>query len=508
MRMGPGGLWLAGFAVALALYVSTLAPDLDWQDSGDYQFEAARLNLSRPGDAVRVHPWFLVAAHALGRIRLWNYAYAANLASAVGTAIAVANVLVLARLATGRALAAVLAAATFAVGHAVWAHAVMAETYGWAAAFLSAECLCAWAFLTDRRPRWLPLLFLINGAAISNHMMAVLSMAVFGVWMLCEVVRRRAAWWVVPGGAACWIIGGALYWVVLGMEYGRTGSLVETFRSATVGRWGSEIFNLADLPRLCGKSLLYVGLNYPTPLILAIPLGAARLFRRRDTFSWLILVLAAMYFLWAARYNVADQYAFFIPFYVPASVLMGVGAARLTERLKPLSGWMLAAGAALLPVAVYAALPQVAPPVAWAMGVKPFRRNLPYRDAYRYFLEPWKNGDWSARRFAEETFAVLPPRAVLIPDSTASPPLLCLQKIEGRRPDVVLATPEGAPGAVVRHYWSSRTDLLPEAVRDGRRIFVVSNHPDYPPPWVIDLMRLEPFGCIFEVRPRLKEDGR
>ena len=285
-------------------------------------------------------------------------------------------------------------------------------------------------------------------------------------------------------------------------------SLVETFRSATVGRWGSEIFNLADLPRLFLKSLLYVGLAYPTPLILAIPFGAARLVQRRNMFSWLILILAALYFLWAARYRVVDQYAFFIPFYVLASILIGVGVSRLVDKMRPGPAWLVVAAAALVPVAVYAALPVAVPPVVERLGVTLFRRNLPYRDSFRYFLEPWKNGDWGARRFAEEAFAALPPRAVLIPDSTASPPLLCLQKIEGRRPDILLATGEGAPGAAIEHYWGSDVDLLPEATRGGRRIFVVSDHYDYMPPWVMKFTRLERFGCIFEVKPRLKEEGR
>ena len=136
--VGPGWLWAAGVLAALTLYMATLAPDLVWQDAGDYQFQAARLNLSRPGDAVRVHPLFLVVAHALGYIPLWNYAYAANLASALGAAVAVGNVLVLVRLVTGRTWPAVLAATMLAVGHGLWAYATIAQTYGWAAAVFPA----------------------------------------------------------------------------------------------------------------------------------------------------------------------------------------------------------------------------------------------------------------------------------------------------------------------------------------------------------------------------------
>jgi hypothetical protein len=480
-RFDAGRFWLAGFVAAMALYLLTLAPDLVWQDSGDYQYEAARLNLSRPGDAVRVHPWFIVVAHVLGWIPLWDYAYAANLASAIGTAIAVANVLLLVRLVTGRTWAAAVAAVAFGVGHAVWAHAVVAETYGWAAAFLSTECLCAWMWLVSRDRHYLVLLFVVNGLAISNHLMAVLSLAVFAAWVLIECMRHRVAARVLLVAAVGWIIGGTLYWIVLAMEYARSGSLAETLRSATVGQWGSRIFNLADLPALFAKTFLYVALNYPTPLIAGIFLGGAVLVRRCDTFSRLVLLLAAAYFLWAARYNVVDQYAFFIPFYVLASVAVGVWVAAFLERRSPRWAWALLA-AAVLPVAVYAVLPAVAE----RAGYPVFPRRLPYRDPYVYFLRPWRTCDTSARRYAREVLDSLPPDAVLAPDSTARPPLVCLHDLEGCRPDVTLDGPQEPA---------------------GRRLFVTSDVPGYFPSRVLKHGHLEEFGLVWEVRPPAKEGG-
>jgi len=474
-------MWVIGFLGALLLYALTLAPDLVWQDSGDYQYAAARMDLSRPGDAVRVHPWFLVAAHTLGLVPLWNYAYAANLASALGMALAVANVLLLARLMTGSTWAAAIAAISFGIGHAVWAHAVMAETYGWAAAFLSAECLCAWAWLNKGRAGWLLLLFFVNGVAVSNHMMASLSLAVFGVWMLAECVRRRAPWWTLPASAGCWLVGGTLYWIVLGMEYERCGSLLETLRSATVGRWGSAIFNVADLPPLLGKSALYVMLNYPTPLVAAIFVGAAVLVRRRDALSRLLVVLGALYLAWAARYNVVDQYAFFIPFYVVASVMIGAGAAWLLGRRSRAWAAVLLA-AAILPVGVYAVLPAVAERLEYPK----FARRLPYRDPYVFFLRPWRTCDNSARRFAEEVLDALPRGAVLAADSTALAPLLCVHDLEHRRPDVTLDRPERL---------------------EGHRVFVTSDVPGYAPAWAAKDARLEPFGLVWEAKPAAKEGG-
>jgi len=489
-----GRLWLAGLAAALALYVATLAPDLAWQDSGDYQYEAARLNFSRPGDAVRVHPWFLLTAWLLGRVEWWNYAYAANLSSAIGTAIAVANVLVLGRLMTGRLWPAVVGAASFAVGHAVWSHAVVAETYGWAAAFLSAECLCAWAFLAHRRVRWILLLFFIDGVAISNHLMAGLGLAVFTVWVLVACVRGRAPWWSVPAGLGCWLVGGTLYWIVAAMEYWRTGSAAETLQAVTVGRWASQVFNLADLPGLFVRSAQYVALNYPTPLILAIPIGAIALLRRREAMARLVLVLGAVYLVWAARYKVVDQYAFFIPFYVLASVMVAAGARAVLDRVGRWGPAVLLV-AALVPVGVYAVLPALGRRIEFPK----FDRALPYRDSYAYFLRPWQTGNEGPRRFARETLESLPAGAVLFTDTTPRPPLVCLQALEAVRPDVRLAVPGGLGPETVGRYWNSRRNLVPEFAADGRRVFVVSDHRAYMPRWMAAHTKRVPFGLVFEV---------
>ena len=508
-RKRLGLLWLGGFACALVLYVATLAPGLVWQDSGDYQVQAARLSLSRPGDAVRVHPWLIVLSYALGHVGPWDVPYAANLVSAVGTALAVANVLLLIRLLTGSAWPAVVGAATFALGHAVWRHAVIAETYGWAAAFLSAECLCAYAYARGGRERWLLVLFFLNGVAIGNHMMAALSLAVFGVWTLLEVVRGRATWLVLPLAAGCWLAAGSLTWIVGAKELVQSGSVAATIRSMTVGRWGGAIFNVADLPGLLGRSVLYMGLNYPTPLALTAVAGAAVLARRHaGAPARLILILAAVYFAWAVRYNVPDQYAFFVPFYVCASVMIGVGAWRLRPRLGRGTASACLALAAM-PVLVYAILPGV----ARRAGMQVSRHDVPYRDEARYFLQPWKTGEAGPRAFVDDVFDRLPSYAALFADSTVAPPLVYVQEFEKRRTDVSLVTqgtwPTRLRPEVAERMWRE-PDLMPWFWGPWCEIggwFVVSNQPGYRPAWIDKRWRLVPFGCIWEVVPADAGEG-
>lgn len=509
-RPGPAGVWLLGFAAALTLYVLTLLPNLAWQDSGEYQWSAAKLvwpptvesPWCRPGEAVRVHPWFLVTARLVGA-GPWSAARAANLTSALSMALAVANVALLALLVTGRRRAALVAGLAMAVGHTVWTFGVMSEVLGWTAALVSAEMLCAWAWGRQGRTRWLVLLFLANGIAISNHMMAALSLIVWAGWVVVLCVRRKAPAWVIPAGLGAWLVGGTLYWIVLGIEYGLTGSLEATLVSATVGGFGGAAWNLAAAPSLFGRSVLYVGLNYPTPLALLIVVGAVVLVRRRDGFGRAIVVLGVVLFVWAARYRVPDQFSFFVPFYAVSSVWIGVGAAWVLVRWPRAT--VVLVGLALLPVGVYAVLPRA----SRAAGFVFFQRELPYRDPYRYFLQPWKCGERSARRFAEEALEALPPRALLLPDTTPEPPLVYVQEMEGRRPDVEVVGPyEARFDPTVARYWESETNLMPELRAEGRRVFVVSAEPGYVPPWVRKHGRLVPFADIlYEVRPRGSEGG-
>ena len=499
---GRAWLWLAAFALALALYVLTLSPDLTWQDSGEYQRTAAQLTWPpgadtvwcRPGEAVRVHPWFLVTARLLALPGVWTYAYAANLSSAVSMALAAANVVLLVYLMTRLRWAAVVAGLAFALGHTVWMFAVMSEVLGWTAAFLSAECLCAWAWSERRQARWWLLLFFLNGVALSNHLMALFSAAVFGVWLVIEVLRRRTPVWVLPAAAGLWLVGAALYGIVLGVEYGRTGDAAATLLSATVGGFGTKVSNVSSLPGLLGKSVLYLGLNYPTPVALAGLAGIVVLCRRRDGLSWALLAVAVAYFAWAARYNVPDQFSFFVPFYVLGSVLIGLGAAAMAawrgRWVAPVSVVL-----AIVPVAVYAALPAAAREAGFVF----VKRELPYRDPYTYFLQPWKCGDRSARQYAEEVLAALPDGAILLADTTASTPLKYVRDVEGVRRDVLIVDPYDAK-FVASHgpFWGSDASVV-SRLASGRRVFVTSDAAGYVPKWVGPPSRLKPVGPVFEV---------
>jgi len=499
--------WCLAFAAALALYAATMAPGLVWQDAGDYQVRVARLTLRQPGDTVRVHPFYIVLGHGLGRLGVWDFARAASVASALGTAIAVANVWLLLWLLVRHAGAATIGALACMLAHTIWQQGVQPQTYGWTLAALSAMLVLAVAHLETGRRRWLLLMFLAGGVGLSIHLMSQLALVVLAAWVLGKVVRRRLPVWIVPAGLAAWLLGGALFWYAVGLEYAATADAAATLKSALVGQWASAVFNLQGLPRMAWRSALMFVLNFPTPVVL---LAACGLWRSRRLWPGspapaLLVAALILYTLFAVRYRVPNQNFFFTPVYLLTAVYVGVGvgAVRWARRL-PALVVLLALVAAVVPA--YGLIMRVARAREFPLRAGRRMHEIPYRDAYRYYLLPWQHTQTGPRRFVEEVFARLPARAVLLADSTTAPPLVYVQEVEGRRPDVLLATvgtrPAYLSAEASARYWRCDRSLLDEFADAGRRVFVVSDQPGYMPRWMADHTRREPFGPIYEVLPK------
>jgi len=505
-RWVPAAGWTLSLAAALALYGATLAPDVVWHDAGDYQVQVARLSLRRPGDTVRVHPFFIVLGHGLGRLGVWSYARAASVTSAVGTALAVANVWLLVWLLVRCVGPASLAAGLCMVSHTLWQQGVQPQTYGWTVATVAGMLVLAVAAVRSDRPGWLVAMFFVGGLGISIHMMSQLAVAVLGVWTALAAARRTVPTWVLGAGAAAYLVGGGLYWYVMGLEYAATGDLWATVRAALVGRWTRAVFNVRGLGGLTIRSALMLVLNFPTPLLALAPVGLwqSRRLWPKTPLAVLLAVCLVLYTLFALRYRVPNQNFFFTPAYMLVAVYVGLGAAAMGWARRP-------AG-----VAVLAALTVAVVPTYWVMAEAarainfPLRGDrpmhvVPYRDPYRYYLLPWQHTQTGPRRFAEEVSASLPERAVLFADTTTAPPLVYVQEVEGRRPDLFLATrgtlPRYLDAEEARRLWWSRQPLLSRFAAEGRRVFVASNQPAYMPLWMRDGCRLVPLGPVFEVRP-------
>jgi hypothetical protein len=407
-------------AGALALYLATVAPGPLWQDSGLAQVRVLRCDIRGDLGLALAHPLYYLIAIAFQLLPLAESALKTNLVSAIFGAITVAEVYLLLRLLKCRRTAAIVGTLTLAVAHTFWQHCALAEVYTITTALLVAELLCFTAYRRTGDGRWLVLLLLASGLGISNHMIAVLNLPVWGVVFLMLIWRRSISPKLVLLGIAAWLAGASIYLGLIAGEMAGGRPIVAVVRSALFGDYyASNVTNLRLSARMIVNTILYMGLSFPTPTALLGCVGIVALCRRPTRpLRWVLLAIFAIHLAWAIRYDVPDQYTFFIPAIVIYAILIGVGADRALTRWPSRSVRIAAIVLALMPIAVYAALPTIAKRVHLSLGT----RDVPFRDTYQYFLWPWKTGEDGPRRFAYAVQAGVPAGSTVILDTTTARP--------------------------------------------------------------------------------------
>ncbi len=486
--------YLAVLCAAGALYGVSCAPGALWQDSGLIQLRVWHNDIEGFLGLAISHPLFYLVAIPAKYVPLGSFAYRVNLVSALAGAVAVANLYLLVRLWIGRGLPALVAALTLALSHTFWQHASMAETYTlWTALFLT-ELIVLLQYSRTGRTRCLYALGLLNGLALAVHMLAVIPLACYTGLVIAQVVKGKLRLTDVGIVALLWIVGALPYEYLIVRRMLHSGQILATLASAAFGdRWQADVLNTALSWTIVKENLLFLLLNFPTPNLLLFVVGCLGVLRMRaaSAFRCLLIVLLVLFFVFAFRYTVADRYAFFIPFYAVACVLVGLGVHLVRERVPHPAVTVIIAGAALLPVAVYAVAPTIARRMDLAIGT---RADIAYRDDYTYFLRPWKTGETGPDCFARDALDAAGPDAVIYADTTMVAPLLLAQEVEGLRPDVQIVS-----GVVSSRGAPPYDAELFRRLLACRPIYVTSDRPGYAPPFVLGRYNLRRVGPLWQV---------
>ncbi len=377
----------------------SVAPGSLWQDSGLIQVRVWHGDIKGFLGLAISHPLFYLVAIAVKHVPLGAFAHKVNLVSAMAAAVAVANLYLLVRLWLGREIPALIAAATLALSHTFWQHASIAETYTlWTALFLGELIMLLQYTRTDRR-KYLYALGVLNGLAISVHMLAIIPLACYIVVLAIRCMQKRLRVRDVGVAALLWMVGAMPLLYLIVQQMLSSGDILGTLASAAFGdRWRADVLNAAISWKLVKEDFLLVLLNFPTPNIVLFVVGCVALYRMRDVrvFRHVVMALLVLFFGFAFRYTVSDRYAFFIPFYVVVSLIIGLGVQVVLDRAPRKGLVALVVGFAFLPIAVYAVAPGAARRMDLAIGT---RADIAYRDDYTYFLRPWKTGDDGACAF-------------------------------------------------------------------------------------------------------------
>lgn len=501
-------LAIAIAGAAFMLYGRTLAPGLLGGDSGEFQFAAWLGGFAHPTG----YPLYLLTG------RLWTHvlpigdpAWRMNLFSAVWGATAVGAVYGLARqilsfLARetqprwpGR-LAALSAAALFAVSPTFWSQAVVAEVYTLNAALVAALLLALARWAATARPGWLSAAVFIFGLGLAHHRTTVLWLpaVAFFAW---SVVRSPRSRYFLAGarvgrrqGARLALLAGLplLLYAYIPLTAVRTPYLhvqvgpeqtLELYRP-TIGGFLDHVTGRAfesefRTPDEAADRLAPDADRLPNeitwPGVAAGLIGLGRLARRGRPF----LALTGGGFLTLLGFNlfygIGDIAVYYIPLYLIAALWVAVGVegcaaavssyvARLGPGVPRFAGLLIsllpAALAAHLLIANYARVDQ--------------SRNDQARVAWQTIL-------------AQE----IPPRAILVTnDRDEMMPLWYMQYVEGVRADLTGLFPLIQPGAD----WADVGATTETALRSGRPVMLIK-----PMPGLEVKFRLEPAGALVRV---------
>lgn len=512
-------LTAAAFIAGAILYGLTCAPGLLWQDSAMFQHRVWFTDHLGDSGLPLAHPLYIWLAKAFTLlVPFGDFAWRVNLFSAFVGAASLAVMMRLLMDLTRSVAAAVIGTIALAVSHTFWTHSVIAEVYNLYALGLLLELWFVQRFLVAQRATWLYAAMFVNGLSVANHLLALLHAPAYGVLIIAAFRSRILTLRNVAAAVGSFAVGSLPYtWLIIDdLATGRGAWVV--LKESLVGppdRSQRVLATTFSFARQVLRSAQYFAMNFPTPLLVLAPVGLWMLWRRRRdrTFGVFVFLVFVVDFVFAFRYPVPDQFVFFTPCYVITALAVAVGSLALAEggksnregraessallnvSFKPAIRFTLTVFA-LMPIVVYWLAPAILERLKFDIGAK---RDIPYRDTLRYFIQPWKNGETSATRFAEAALASAQPNGLLYADTTIKNVLVYYRDIVGRYPGVTLTTGHDTiPRPPV-------IDRTPEAIEPfvlAGKAFVCSDLPDYVPLWMRERFELIPHGIIYQIVPR------
>jgi len=497
--MSPWVAWLLATFAACLLYIATTIPGLAWGDSGNAQLRVLLGHFVDRQDLSRSHVLYYLLAGLVARLGI-EPAYAANLVTAVMGAITVGNVAALLALLVRKRVSVYCGAAALLFSHTLWRQSTVAEVMTLSTALLSLELLLVIQYARRARPGWLIAALFVNGLGLSTHNLALLTWPAYVVMLTAaRPVGPKLRVAALVSGLAALLVGALPLIELAACAWDRTGHIGHVLVELVAGRFSANVFNTSVTMNTFVRVIGYTLYSFPTPLIFLAVLGCnPRRQSTTPTFGIFFVVAFAAHFLFAVRYNVPDQHTFMIHTYVFTVVVVALGVDRLVEsRSSRIITAMLVLLASVAPM-VYAIVPEL------LRARRPdfpliSRRNVPHRDRFDWFLKPWQRDNRGAQQFAREVLLDAPSHAVLVIDSTLSPPIYYLQSHDDLRHDVQIVGP-----TAYQPWWPTAFDLnstvaRAAAIRSGR-LFTATDNRRY----INGLIRggryaYRPHGVLFQV---------
>jgi hypothetical protein len=186
--------------------------------------------------------------------------------------------------------------------------------------------------------------------------------------------------------------------------------------------YADEVLGVGVSARVLMIAAAFILLNFPNFQLPACVRGAVagRSVRIPVMLRRALIVALIVHAAFALRYDVVDQYTFFLPMYVLLSVLAGLGYAQWWTTSSSTSARVLRSTSTVL-LLITPIVYMVAPAVARSLNVlEEFERGKPYRDDYAYLLTPWSGFERSAEKMADHAVQLARPSGlILVEDAMA-----------------------------------------------------------------------------------------
>lgn len=489
-RTDFGWAALIGF-IALLAYWRTMAPDILYGDSGEFQVLAFAPALAHPTG----YPVYILLSTLLRLVNIGTLAARVTFLSVLGAAGTVAMVYLLGRFVTRSRAAAALASFALAFSYTLWSQAVIAEVYTmgmlWAALIMF--CLWRWQTEPDKRPFSLLLGVTLIPLSLGVHLYVGLTAVGAFVFTLATIWRQsgKGRTQSLVYATAGTVIGVGLYLLAFAIVDGThapTGynpaglfpsraawNITEAdydtawerlYLSISAPQWQEAMFP-GGLDFMAEKLAVYLLRLFAFELSLLAVIGAViglrTMWQRQRPFGLYLLIALATVMFMVINYEPGDKHIFFLPSYLLLTVALAAGLERIIAWGQRRMGSKTAVEASFMAVVVLLLLGQHFWPsrlAALTAGAATFVREdypFPLND----LAEP--------RRVAEERIAHLPQGALLLMDWRDMYALYYVGRVEGKNPgiEIIEATPYGTDGRVM----PTLLDQVEGELRRGRFVF-------------------------------------
>ncbi len=491
-------LWIAlGVGIlALVAYVRTLAPDMLYGDSGEFQALAYTLGMTHSTG----YPIYLLIARLIGFLPLETFAWRVNLVSALGAAVTIGGVYLLIRYVTRSRIAAVLGSLALGMGYTFWSQAVIAEVYTPGLAFMTAALALLWRWRSEpaRHTRSLFLAAMLSALGLGVHASVGLAAPAMVALVLATLIIHRARWseWkrsLLAGflGALAGLCFLAAAWLAIELHHPPSSfnnvmtspsrsfwnlspqdldsPFERMYYTATALQWRDAMFpkDLDAWVEFQNYMERMLDLDFSALILWACGLGVVIMFwRAPDLASFLVIAFSTMMY-YVLHYRTGDKYVFYLSSYVLVTIGLGSALGILLEGLSRLmrvdrNRWRLPFYAA---IAMLLVSPVLSP--HWPQRADALEKGLAtfMREDYVFPLHSLKE----PRGMAKLTLMQVPDNAVLIMEWRDLYATYYLAEAEKQSPGLIIyeGTPYGNDGGVAL----SMIQEIQKHLAEGRPVF-------------------------------------